>query len=429
MQGDDEVQGISSKVDDDIIDAEIISEEEARENIVIDGKAETVGADGMPKKTAGWVTKLGWSLVFLLVAFIGGLFAEPLVEPVLNRLGLMETRTGTVDEAEKSPQLTAQLENQSAQITALNQTVQSQQEQLSSARQLVEQTRQDMAALASKLSLGPAAGDNQNPEAITALRNEIASLRAEIASKEDGDNREEIQALSGHLTLARNEAKILRDRLSTLEATVAAQAMGDLEQNPRGRLALSLGRLSRLMEAGQAYGELLAGFRLDLTALPALDQQSAGAALDILTQHQRGVASHSDLVSAYPNLVRGVKQADAGGGVSGWWATLFVSRNTGVSGEGIDGVLNDAERQLQGRNLGAALNFLDQLEPNLQAAAKPWMDRAIARRDALGAVNILANLSVGASTVKEPNAQTEPAPVSEDASSAEEDAATEEVSP
>jgi len=375
---------------DDVIDAEIISED-----------VNDQSTNPSPKKASrvSVGAKLGWGTSVLLIAFVGGLFAEPWISNSLVNIGLKEapTQQQSQQNAELDA-LRAQLSAQSELIQKLGSKLENQAVSVAEAASQAQKTQDDLAILAASGATEQSASV-ADTTAVDTLRAEIAELRGLLAQQVTASpDNADVQVLEGRVEIARTETGLLKSRLAMLEAALERANSGNLRDNPRGRLALTLSDLRRKAEAGQSFSSLLDSLRLDLTMIPALDQQKAGGALAVLESHQVGVDSQLDLVSAFPALVRSVKAASAEGRTESWLASLFVTRDLKAVDQSIDAILNETEALVRSGNLIAAIKVLNELPAPAAPAAAPWTQSAQARAETLSSIDTLFKLAAGAPT-------------------------------
>ncbi|NVJ98870.1 MAG: hypothetical protein HWE25_12000 [Alphaproteobacteria bacterium] len=330
-----------------------------------------------PPKKASFAAKAGWSVAALLAAFTGGVYLAPQFAPGLQALGIglnPPAQPGTGTTVDLSP-LQADLANM-ADALARHQEILGQHEMaLKAAADENAALKNDLAVLASS---GAAVADNPtDPAAIATLRADIGRLTDDVArlSSLSGTQDPNVTQLTGALALARAEVAQLKSRLGTLESAMQAVQAGALEASPRGRLVLALGRMKDQAVMGQPYGAALSALRPDFAALPALDQQMIGADIAFLEARGSGITPFEGLLAEFDSVAAAaITAADKAEG--GFLANLFTVRRTDAGATGIDAQILKAERHMAARDVGGAVQALEELQGPALDATADWRQRA-----------------------------------------------------
>jgi uroporphyrinogen-III synthase len=293
------------------------------------------------------------------------------------------------------------------------------------------------------VDLAPLDAELQNlTKAVGAAQASLDSLESEVrelttAGRTSAEQAETLARRSGRLTqslegLGADQAK-LAARVEDLEAGAAvpvptAAEFGALSAATEAlgqRLGQADSRLAALESLGQQVQDLRAAREADQTGIvadyyslkKAIDDSGPyGPQLDILRDRlaarpdlleileplgssaQSGIASLSDLRSAFDEIARQVVVASAGdpdGGVMSEvmrrLAQVVTVRPLGeVEGQEPSAVVARAEARLGVNNLDGAIEALDQLEGQAMEQVAPWLEKARARRDADAALAGLA---------------------------------------
>lgn len=387
--------------DGDVIDAEIIAEQTTETP-----KGGIKSVEVKPQNAKG--NKAGWVVAFILLVFIGGMFAAPYARTALVNAGILQpvisaSQNDSLDVAALRRELASvqQLVVDSEQKYARHQEMIAQLlERVDNLTSVQTKLEQDIALVAGQgLS---AAGDPVENADITALKTEVSRLTSETARLATLVNTAspEVSAVNGRLALTQAETNQLKNKITAMETIIAGLQAGALDTTPRGRLLVALGRLKEQAQAGLAYDAELNSLQLDLAALPALDQQLVGADFAVLTNHEAGVLSFQDLSKRFNETARAIKLAQEKT-EGGFLANLFTVRRTDDNATGIDAALLDAERRLLVRDVAGAVQTLSALDGAAKDAAMQWVVEAQAHTDMLAALDRILRMIAGRSTVSE----------------------------
>ncbi|WP_308911194.1 COG4223 family protein [Pseudokordiimonas caeni] len=334
-------------------------------------------------KGSSFGAKLGWVLVIVLAAFIGGVYAAPDIRARLEAAGLIEPLPQTATSApmvDLSP-LQAELDRHEEMLIQHEGLISALSEATSNGTMATEHTE---------------SGESPNPGAIapapdrpemTALREELAALSETVKARHSDEEKGPAPSvLAARLEASEAETAGLRDRLAALESALQAVEDARLDTNPRGRLLLSLSRLEDRVQRGEAFGAELEAMNPDFSALPAIDQSALGAALEALRERSAGVPSTDALIARFDPLSReiGIASDKAEGR---FLASLFTVRRTDAAASGDDAALRDASERLKARDLAGAVAALETLSPEAKKAASVWISQAndrLAVDDAVG---------------------------------------------
>jgi len=336
-----------------------------------------------PAKARGssFGAKLGWVLVLVLAAFIGGVYAAPDIRARLEKAGLIEPLPQA---AVSAP----------VDLAPLQAAIDRHEEQLASHDSLIGALTEAANAPAPETTESDVAESNPGAIGTQPDRPDVTALRADLDALAEAVNarhKEDVKGpaaaeLAERLSTSESETAALKDRLAALEGALQAVEDARLDTNPRGRLLLAVSRLEDRVRRGEAFGAELDAMMPDFTALPAIDQSAIGAALDALREQSAGVASLDTLIARFEPVSReiGIASEKAEGR---FLASLFTIRRTDQAASGDDAVLNQATERLKDRDLAGAVAALDTLSPEAKKAAAAWMGQANARLavdDAMG---------------------------------------------
>ena len=148
---------MSQKKDTDsdvIIEAEIIEEKPraSKANTGATTQASVKTSDVPPVKNT--TARIAWGIVLLLIAFVGGIFMEPLAEQGVKRLGFMKEAVSAPDEAQLQLDITPLKDTQTQQnerLKLLESTFQAQTEKLQSLENENATLKRDITSLATGL--------------------------------------------------------------------------------------------------------------------------------------------------------------------------------------------------------------------------------------------------------------------------------------
>ncbi|MBV1900505.1 MAG: hypothetical protein KUG56_02410 [Kordiimonadaceae bacterium] len=374
----------------DIVDAEVIIEPADPE-----GEASvfsTPASKSAPPKTPTGTTstsKAGWISAAVLAAFIGGLFAAPYAQLGLRALGLIPSEelphavpAAPVDLVpfEKA------LETLTAQSLRHREILAQHENTLSSNAKQTEQLKTTLSRIAVSSTNGNAvdAGTLEKLKAdITRLTEDITRL----ATLKTG-TAPDMTELSSALALLKAENQQVATRFAEVQQALAQVQAGALDASPRGRLLLALGRIKERALKGSSFGTELDVLRVDIAALPALDQQLIGAELSVLTAASAGTATYQNLVSNFETIAVAALQA-AQKEKGGFLTNLFTVRRTDAGATGNDAIFSTAEKRLAARDVSGAIKALTTLEGAALLATTDWRKSAQTLVDVESAFNHL----------------------------------------
>lgn len=355
-------------------------------------------------KKGSFLSKLGWSLVFLLSAFIGGLFAEPHLRPTLVQLGLErpgadQTAASEVDLAAFETRLTA-LETDLRRVSTDQGIVAEKLAQTSPGA--TAELSDILARLAAVEAAGASDGAAPAPGAIGAwsaletrqsahtdtlagLEKAVETLRSDLSRLATQDPRipasvrQEMTALKSILD---RHARALQD----LEVGLREASDQALAQSPRGQLVLTLAGLRDKALAGQSLTADLAEARAHAAALSPASADRMGLVLDSLTRlSETNPPSFRSLTESFTTVAsQALAARDAA--EDKFLAGLFIARDTSAGATGLDALLNQAEARLAARDIAGASEILLQAEGAAAGALAPW------RSEADRLVSVLAGL-------------------------------------
>ncbi|GAB4571403.1 MAG: hypothetical protein Tsb008_02290 [Rhodothalassiaceae bacterium] len=313
------------------------------------------------------------SLILLLLAFIGGLFAMPHFETGLRRLGLIDPpppaapdlAAGTrVDEA--IAQAVAPL---ASRITALEAALATGEEENAAEHRRLDAA---IAAIAAQRAEMPAITDG---EATGLLQARIAALEAAMArlAAEEED---------------KATPPAFAERLSALEAAVAARQADDKGDT----LAVLILALDRRLLAGAPYRAELARLVDALAALPDPPEGTAMALRQLHRHADAGIPTHAELMADFGAAAARMQRAEPTEAGEGFLDRLgrglrsLVTIRRLDSTEGPEAILNRAGEALASGDVPAALVALSELPPEMLSAGADWISAAEIHRDTLAAL-------------------------------------------
>ncbi len=367
-----------SPAEPEILDAEIVGESA--------GDAPKVVSD-KPKKTYA-----GWWLSLSLALFIAGLFTAPYARSALERAGLLSAvevqPSGSSDASDAA--LLGRLNRLESGLTSVE-------DSLAAQRRAVA----DMAARIDGLDAAPsvqgvetaALNSQQSTARVDALAEDVAALRRSLANlssagRTDAAQGNSLAQLEGALAAARVEIDSLTARLETYERVASDLAAGALTASPRGRLLVTLSAVREALDTGGAFSTDLAVIRQEISALDPAAQADLIGPAQRLAAAADGVPSYEALVGDFQDVAAALKQT-AEKAEGRFLASLFTVRRTDASANGVDAVLNAAERSLAARDLKAAADQLSTLAGAGDAPAQAWIAGAYGRAAALSALEDL----------------------------------------
>jgi hypothetical protein len=206
-----------------------------------------------------------------------------------------------------------------------------------------------------------------------------------------------VQALQGDMQKLAVNLSDLSNRLGKLETQEAAQAGADRVEQA---LMLALGQLREAVRAGRSYSAELATVKS-----LARDRQDVQQALQPLEAHAaKGVPTLPALTQRFRAVANDIVHAEQAPPAEDWGdqimarlRSLVTVRRVGAKA-GDDPVQNAvaaAEGALDRADLPGAVQALQGLQGPPAQAAKPWLDEAHARLDALAALDKTDGAVVG----------------------------------
>ena len=390
--------------DDVIIEAEII-DEKPRASQTSTGattQASVKTSDIPPAKNTA--ARIGWGIALLLVAFVGGIFMEPLAEQGLKRLGLMKETVSEPLEAQLQNDVTplkATQTEQNERLKLLESTFQAQSEKIQTLENENTELKRDITTLSSELPTVGAA--TISIEQLTDVTNRLVQAEAllvdlqstNIESQTEGSA---VTRLEGELKLARAESAQVLERLLSFEKSFQISQSTKLSDSPEGRAAVTLHRLYLNATAGADYASDIAALKPDLTNLPLLDIQPVSKAMAVLQANQAGIATHSEIVRDFNALIPSLLKENVKEETTGWLASFFTVRRTDARAEGVEAVIHTIETHLINRDLSAANDAVNTLPEPLKALTKEWQNKTLAREATLSALTDLLNTLAGSAS-------------------------------
>ncbi len=388
--------------EDVIIEAEIIDEKPHKSAPKSGATTEaSVKTSDLPpvKNTAA---RIAWGIALLLIAFIGGIFMEPLAEQGLKRLGLIKQQPVHEEAQLDLEPLTLAQQEQQKQLKTIESAFNTQKELLVALQNENAALKRDMATLASGLT----ADTNSMPvdgSALAQVTERLGLLEAsllDVQSKTLESQTEEnvIARLEGALILARAESAQLLERLIVFEQSFKVSQSTKLSDSAEGRSAVTLHRLYLNATAGTNYSADLAALKPEIARVPLLNLQPVSKALVTLEANQGGIATHSEIVQNFDALIPSLIKASQAGQSTGWLANFFTVRRTDARAEGVEAIIRSIEIHLANRDLVAANRTADGLPDPLKALTKEWQDTVMARVNTLTALTSLLTTLAGDSS-------------------------------
>ena len=370
--GPDNIESDKIEADDDIIDVEVIETVSQNQN----NTAAPSSKASQSKKTTPW----GWITALILAAFIGGLFSAQYAKEGLITLGLLEPET-TVISNPANPEIetkinalqadTERLTNFSGQHeTILN--------ALSAKQTEIENALQNLPA-STATELQPI-----DTEALDAIKNDITRLSENLtrlaAIKNDSDPA--LTRLESAVTVTNAETAALKQQIDDLQSALNTIASGALETSPRGRLILLLTRMKEKAQAGLTFKSDIQALRVDLSTLPALDQQVVGSEISKLETTGGLITPYDILLRDFDAVASAAAQAQDKSEGS-FLTNLFTVRQRGTNAQGIDAILFQAEKRLLSRDIDGAAALMNELDTPAKDAASIWIENAKQHTDTL----------------------------------------------
>ncbi len=384
--------------DEVIIEAEIIDEKpQGRSSNPGATTHASVSTSDIPtvKNTAA---RIGWGIALLLIAFIGGIFMEPLAEQGLKRLGLMKEQpkqeTDTVDlgplnemqqqQQDKISQLIADLNTQNTTLARLVQENDSLKRDITTLASGLPTT--DTPAISSKALDDMSERLNQVEAMIQDTKSNVLNNQADASASERQES---------ELKLARAETAQLLERLLSFEKSFELSQSQKLSNSAEGRVAVTLHHLYINATAGADYSADIAALKPDLVNLPLLNLQPVGQALATLQANQAGIATHNEITQEFTTLIPLILKGTAIGESNGWLASLFTLRRTDARAEGVEAVIRTIESHLSNRDLAAAYAVADTFPDPIKVIIKDWQSKLLARQATLSALTSLLTTLAG----------------------------------
>ena len=383
--------------DDVIIEAEIIDEKPQAKpsNSGATTQASVSTSDSLSPKNI--TARIGWGIALLLIAFIGGIFMEPLAEQGLKRLGILKEQPKPETDTVDLGPLNERQQQQQDKITQLEADFITQNTTLTRLTQENASLKRDITTLASDLPTADAsalsAKDLSNmSERLTQIEAEILDAKSNSLNNQADASASERQ--ESELKLARAETAQLLERLLSFEKSFELSQSQKLSNSAEGRAAVTLHRLYINATAGANYSADIAALKPDLVNLPLLNLQPVGQALATLQANQSGIATHNDITQEFTALIPLILKETATGEPNGWFASLFTLRRTDARAEGVEAVIRTIESHLSNRDLGAAYTAADTFPDPIKVIIKDWQSKTLARQATLSALtNLLTTLA------------------------------------
>lgn len=378
--------------DEGIIEAEIVNEQP---------QATTKATISIAEKPKSKITlsRIGWGIALLAIAFIGGIFMEPLAEQGLKRLGLMKEapEENLPAQIDLTPINTAQ-EQQKERITSLEAAFTIQGETVAALKLDNDNLKRDITTLTTGLDTSGAA--QLSSTALASIEERMNTIEAELLSVKSNSvasstDASTVTRLEGELRLARAETAQLLERLTAFEASFELAQSNSLDDSPEGRAAVVLHRLYRNATAGNDFSADIAALKPNLNALPLLAMQPVSQALNILEANQGGIATHNEIAKSFNSLIPELLKAEVAEENTGWLANFFTVRRTDAKAEGIEASIRDIEGHLANRDLATATDVANTLPENVKSVLEAWLSSASARGETLAALTRLLNTLSG----------------------------------
>ena len=320
--------------DDVIIEAEIVEETPQAAKPKPQPTTEaSVKTTDIPA-TKNTAARIAWGIAFLLLAFIGGIFAEPLAEQGLKRLGLMKEDPPQAEAVAQpaidlTPINSAQ-QQQKERIASLEAAFTTQSESLKSLQNENAALKRDITTLATGLPAGEQAEISSQLLIDMGKRLELAEAALiDVKTKrvENATENSTVARLDGELKLARAETAQLLERLSLFEKSFEVSQSQKLADSAEGRAALTLHRLYLSATAGADFSADIAALKPDLAKVPLPDLQNVSQSLGTLEANQSGIATQSDIVRGFNALIPELLKANVAETNTGWLANFFTVRD------------------------------------------------------------------------------------------------------
>lgn len=271
--------------------------------------------------------------------------------------------------------------NTRVETTELRQTLDRQQEQIAALESVepVTPDAPDLSAIEADLA--------SIAEAVSTLEIRLTALENRPTSSGDApaptaDYSEELAALTASVEAQKAEIDRLLQNAQSIEEATAEAAR-------RAAIQSALTKITAALNAGGGYSN----------AVNELSDSGVGEVPEaIASPSNEGVATLLSLQSDFPDTARSALAAARSAGVDGddGGVGSFLRRQLGArsvaprEGSDPDAVLSRAEAAVREGRLADALNELETLPPEAQAAMESWLSDARARADAEAAVEDLS---------------------------------------
>lgn len=386
-----------NKNDDVIIEAEIIDEKPkskpSSSGTTTQASVSTSDSPS-PKNTTA---RIGWGIALLLLAFVGGIFMEPLAEQGLKRLGILKEQPAkSLVNSGLDPVIAAQKQQQE-KIAQIETAFKMQSAALASLTQENDSLKRDITTLASGLPEGEDAA--LSSKILSDINGRISQVEAMIHDTKSSalKNQTDASVTERHeseLKLARAETAQLLERLLSFEKSFELSQSKKLSDSTEGRAAVTLHHLYINATAGANYSADIAALKPDLVNLPLLNLQPVGQALATLQANQEGIATHNEITREFTALIPALLKVSVAEESTGWLASFFTLRRTDARAEGVEAVIRTIESHLANRDLTAAYAAADTFPDPVKAITKDWQSKLLARNATLSALtNLLTTLA------------------------------------
>lgn len=383
--------------DEVIIEAEIIDEKpQARSSKSGATTQASVSTSDIPT-TKNTAARIGWGIALLLIAFIGGIFMEPLAEQGLKRLGILKEQPAKSQVNSGLDPVIATQKQQQEKIDQIDTAFKTQSTAFTNLLQENASLKRDIATLASGL---PAGEDTAlSSKALSDMSERLSQVEAMIHDTKSNALKNQTDASvterhASELKLARAETAQLLERLLSFEKSFELSQSQKLSNSAEGRVAVTLHHLYINATAGADYSADIAALKPDLVNLPLLNLQPVGQALATLQTNQAGIATHNGIVQEFTTLIPLILKETAVGESNGWLASLFTLRRTDARAEGVEAVIRTIETHLANRDLQAASAATQDFPDPIKAIIKDWQNKLLARQATLSALtNLLTTLA------------------------------------
>lgn len=392
-----------NKNEDVIIEAEIIEEKPKGPQTNAGATTEaSVKTSDLPA-SENTPARIAWGVALLLIAFIGGIFMEPLAEQGLKRLGLMKEQPSTAQGDTRLDPIIASQAEQQEKIAQIEEAFKVQSAAFTRLLQDNDSLKRDITTLASGLPTGDSTAAealsskalNDMGERLNQVEAVILDAKSNALTSQTDTSASERQ--ESELKLARAETAQLLERLLSFEKSFELSQTQKLSNSAEGRAAVTLHHLYINATAGADYSADIAALKPELVNLPLLNLQPVGQALATLQENQAGIATHNEIAQGFTALIPAILKETAVGESNGWLASLFTLRRTDARAEGVEAVIRTIETHLANRDLQAASTAAQDFSDPIQIIIKDWQSKLLARNATLSALtNLLSALAGGA---------------------------------